>query len=415
MDKTIVKKKWTAKRILTYSILFVILVIIIKIYVFGDNRSKVYVESSKLVISPVSYGDFQEYVAVVGTVSNKETRYIDAVQPGVIKKVNKEVGAIVKKGDVIIELSNPSLELTVITQESSIYFQISTIRNTKLQLNQNYLSQLTQLTNFNYQLSLSEPQYQRYKVLLEKKLISQWEFDQVSEQYQMNKKQKAIFLSTFKEDSISRASQLEQITLSEFRMIESLNSTRHILDDLIIKAPIDGQLNTPEYRLGQTLNVGQRIGQIEVLGDYVIQVSIDEHYLAEINIGQKGSFEFAENNYELIISKVYPTVTNNNFQVAMDFVGEIPNGIKKGQNLQIKLEIGNQKKTLLLQSGNFYNNTAGVWVYVIDKEKNIAVKRNIKLGRNNPEYYEVLEGLKEGEKVITSSYDFGNYDVLELK
>ncbi|NOU19055.1 MAG: HlyD family efflux transporter periplasmic adaptor subunit [Bacteroidales bacterium] len=416
MDRIVKKKKWTTGRIIILSVLLVTLIIIIKILFFGDSRSKIQVELNKVIIATVKNDNFQEYVAVIGTVSNKETRYIDAVQPGVIKKVYKEVGANVKQGDIIMELSNPNLELTVITQESSIYFQISTIRNTKLQLNQNYLSQLSQITNFNYQLSLSEPQYQRYKVLLEKKLISQWEFDQVNEQYIMNKKQKDILLSSFKEDSLSRAGQLEQITMSEKRMLESLNSTRNQLDALIIRASIDGQLNTPEYRIGQTINSGQRIGQIEVTGDYVILVNIDEHYLADVNIGQKGTFEFAENTYGLVINKIYPSVVNNNFQVAMDFIGEIPKEIKKGQNLQIRLEFGKENKTLLVPAGNFYNKTGGNWIFCLDKTKKTAVKKMIKLGRKNPQYYEVLDGLNEGDMVITSSYDmFGNYEILKLK
>ena len=304
MDKVIEKKKWTVKKIIVLFILPIVFVVLVLSWIFADHSSTIKLEADKLVISTVSYDDFQEYISVLGSVRHKENRFIDAIQPGIIKRVNIESGANVKAGDVILELSNSSLELNVITQESAIYYQLSTIRNSKLQLNQNNLNQISQLANYNYQLNLSEPQYQRYKILLEKKLVSQWEFDQVNEQYLMYKKQKEIFLSTYYSDSISRVSQLEQISMSENRMIESLSSIRNMLDELIVRAPIDGQLSTPQYKIGQTINQGARIGQVDVLGNYVIQVNIDEHYLPEISLGKKGTFEFAGSNYELVISKI---------------------------------------------------------------------------------------------------------------
>ncbi len=416
MDKIIKKKKWTIKKIVIYSAITIFLIVIFRILVFGDSSSKIQVELTKSIIASTKIDNFQEYVSVIGTVSNEKTRFIDAVQPGVIKSIHKQVGAIVKQGDIIMELSNPTLELAVISSESSIYFQISTIRNLKLSLNQNYLNQLSQLTQVNYQLSLSEPQYQRYKVLLKKKLVSQYEFDQVKEQYLLNVKQKQIIMSSFKEDSISRAGQLKDISMAEKRNQESLNSNRLLLEDLIIKAPIEGRLNTPEYRIGQSITNGQRIGQIDVNDDYVINVNIDESYLADVDVGQKGSFEFAGNTYGLIVKKVYPSVVSNNFKVAMDFIDQVPNEIKIGQNFQIRLELGNENKALVVPAGAFYNKTGGNWIFCLDKDKKTAVKRKIKLGRKNPQYYEVLEGLKEGDQVITSSYDtFGNYKILILK
>ena len=417
MDKKIVKKRWTIKRILIYSVIAILVLILLGNIIFRDHNSKLLVESKGLVISEVEYNDFQEYISVIGIVKHKETSYIDAVQPGIIEKINTESGNIVKKGDVILKLTNSSLELNVITQESAIYYQLSTIRNSKLQLNQNNLNQLSQLTNFNYQLNLLYPQYKKYKIMLEKNLISQWEFDQVNEQYLMYKRQKELFLTTYYNDSISRVDQLKQIELSEKRMLESLINIRSMLDDLIVRAPINGQYNSSQlFKVGQTINAGDRIGQVDVLGGYVIRVNIDEHYLPDISTGQKGTFEFAGNKYDLIINKIYPTVINNNFQVDMNFVGKAPEVIKSGQNLQIRLELGNLKKALLIPAGGFYEKTGGNWVFLVDENKKTAVKRTIELGRSNPEYFEVLEGLNEGDKIITSSYDLlSNYDVLMLK
>jgi HlyD family secretion protein len=413
MDKIIEKKKWTKRKLIVFVILPSVLAIFLLYLVFSDNRARLKVESDQLVISTIKLDDFQEYIPVIGSVQYKDTRFIEAIQPGTIKKVYKESGNLVKKDDIIIELANPTLELTVITQESSLYYQLSTVRNSKLQLNQNELNQLSQLANYNYQINLSEPQYQRYKVMHEKNLISQMEFEQVSEQYLVNKRQRDLFLSSYRADSISRVDQLSQITLAENRMIESLKSVRQMLDALIIRAPIAGQLNSPDLKIGQTINAGQRIGQVNVLGDYTIRVNIDEHYLADIKTGQKGSFEFNGKNYTLVINKIFPTVTSNNFQVDMDFKGEFPKGIIFGQNLQIRLELGNLEKSLLLPAGAFYNKTGGSWVYVLDKNGKTAVKRNIKIGRKNPDNFEVLEGLTENERVITSSYDLlSNYDLL---
>lgn len=416
MDRIIEKKKWTKKKVILIILLPLAFILLSFYVVFSDGRVTLKVDTEQLVISTITLDEFQEYIPVTGVVQYKDTRFIEATQQGTIKKIYKESGNQVKKGDIILELVNPTLELTVITQETSLYFQLSTIRNSKLQINQNNLNQLSQLANFNYQIKLSEPQYQRYKVLLEKKQISKWEFEQVSEQYAMNVKQRDLFLSSYRSDSIYRIEQLEQISKAEERMNESLKSVRQVLEALILRAPIDGQLECPEMRIGQTINEGERIGQVNILNNYNILVEIDETYLTEIKVGQKGSFEFGGKNYNLVITKIIPTVTDNNFQVYMDFEGEISMNIISGQNLQIRLETSNLEKVLLLASGDFYNKSGGNWVFVLDKDGKTAVKKSIKTGRNNPEYFEVLEGLKEGDKVITSSYGlFSNYDVLVLE
>jgi HlyD family secretion protein len=301
-------------------------------------------------------------------------------------------------------------------QESSLYYQLSTIRSSKLQLNQNNLNQLSQLATYNYQLNLSEPQYRRYKVLLEKKLVSQWEFDQVNEQYLVYKKQKELFLSTYTSDSISRANQLEQISMSEQRMIESLKGIRNTLNDLTVRAPISGQLSTPKFEVGQTMNQGTRIGQVYVLNKFELNASVDETYLSRVAVGQAGSFELDGRDYRVKISKVYPAVNNGVFQVDMNFAGEVPVSLTGGQNVYLKLEMSNPYQATLLSLGSFYNKTGGKWVYVIDSGGDRAQKRNIRVGNKNPLFYEVLDGLKEGEQVITSSYDlYKDYDILILK
>ncbi len=416
MDRALKKKRWSLR--MTFLVAGTALGVAVFLYSFiiSGGGSKLTVEKGKLSVYTVRRGDFQEYIAVMGKIVPAEIENIEAIQSGTIKKIYKESGDFVQKGDVILELTNSSLELNVMVQESSLYYQLSTIRSSKLQLNQNNLNQLSQLATYNYQLNLSEPQYRRYKVLLEKKLVSQWEFDQVNEQYLVYKKQKELFLSTYTSDSVSRANQLEQISMSEQRMIESLKGIRNTLNDLTVRAPISGQLSTPKFEVGQTMNQGTRIGQVYVLNKFELNASVDETYLSRVAVGQAGSFELDGRDYRVKISKVYPAVNNGAFQVDMNFAGEVPASLTGGQNVYMKLEMSNPYQATLLSLGSFYNKTGGKWVYVIDPGGGRAQKRSIRVGNKNPLFYEVLDGLKEGERVITSSYDlYKDYDILILK
>jgi HlyD family secretion protein len=416
MDRKIEKKMWTVKRISLYAAVLLFVSFILYSFFFADKRSKLNVDLEKITISEVNYGVFQDFIPVTGTVLPQTTRYLDAKEGGIIQSIEKETGDIVNVGDVIIRLSNSTLELSVLNQQASIYEQINRSTTTRLSLNQNDLNQQQGLAEIDMQINLLKPQYERFKMLYEKDLISKREFEEVEENYKYNMKRKELTYASYKVDSTSRIKQLQELNASENRMRQSLDAVNRILDNLVIRAPIYGQLATPDHELGQSIVYGERIGQIDVIGSYKVRVRIDELYLPRVEIGLKGSFSQSGENYELVITKIFPTITEGRFEVDMEFTGAQPESIKRGLSVRIRLELGNSAEALLLPMGGFYKDSGGNWVYIIDKSGDRAVKQDIRLGRKNAEYFEVIEGLREGQRVITSSYNhFGDNQVLLLK
>ncbi|MEM9855883.1 MAG: efflux RND transporter periplasmic adaptor subunit [Bacteroidota bacterium] len=416
MDKKIKKKKWTIKKIGTILGITLLVVFVGYQFLFADRRSKLNVEVEKITIADVKRGAFLEFIPQTGTVEPSVTFYLDAIEGGTIKQVHAESGAMLKKGDFILELSNLNRELNVLSQEASLNESINQIRRTKLQLEQNDLQQQQTLALIDNELEKLEPQYRRQKMLFEKELVSQQDFEQIKADYEYNLKRKKITYTSYKNDSISRVRQLQQFNKSERRMTESLAGVGQILDNLNIKSPIDGQLTTPQLVEGQSVNPGQRLGQVDKVGSYKVRVPIDELYLPKISKGLSATTRFNNKQYQLIITYIYPNIINGRFEVDMEFVGETPAGIRRGQSLRMRIELGQPSEELLLPVGGFYKDTGGNWVFVVNGDGSKAEKRNIRLGRKNTEHFEVLEGLEPGDKVITSSYDnFGDNEVLILK
>ncbi len=416
MDKKIKKKVWTLKRISTIGGITLLVAFVGYQLLFADRRSKLNVPKDKITIAEVKRGVFQEFIPQTGTVEPSVTFYLDAIEGGQIKKIQKESGAMLKKGDVILELSNLNRELSVLSQEASLNESINRLRQTRLGLEQNDLSQQQQLALIENQLNILEPQYRRQKVLFEKELISRQEFEQTEANYNYNVKRKEITYKSYKSDSISRMRQLVQLNDSERRMMTSLNGVSQILDNLIIKAPIDGQLTAPQMYEGQTVNPGQRLGQVDRVGSYKVSAQIDELYLPRISTGLKATTPYNGKDYELVITYIYPNINNGRFQVDMQFVGDTPEGIRRGGSLRLRIELGQSSEELLLPVGGFYKDTGGNWVFVVTEGETKAEKRSIRLGRKNTEHFEVLEGLEPGDRVITSSYDnFGDNEVLVLQ
>lgn len=416
MDRKIKKKVWTVKRISLYALGLLFLSFVLYSFLFADKRSKVKVDAEKITIGEVKYGTFQDFIPVTGNVQPIETRYLDAIEGGIIQSINKETGEIVKTGDVILRLSNTSLELSVLSQEAALYESINRSSDTRLSINQNDLNQQAQLAEIKYQIELLKPQYERYKRLYEKNLISKREYEEVEEQYKYYLKRRELTYASYRQDSLARSSQIRRIDQSQQRMMQSLEGVGKILENLQIKSPINGQLATPDLEIGQSINPGERIGWVDVLDSFKVRVRIDELYLPRTEPGLKGTFTLAQKDYELVITKIYPTITEGRFEVDMEFTGEQPEGIKRGQSVRIRLELGNSAQALLLPVGGFYKDTGGNWVYVLEDDGARAVRKDIRLGRKNPEYFEVTDGLKPGDQVITSSYDhFGDNEVLLLK
>jgi HlyD family secretion protein len=416
MDRKIEKKTWTPRRIAAIVGGVVLLGGIIYQIGFADHRSTMNVEKDRLSIATVSTGEFTDYILVSGQIEPARTVYLDAIEGGTVNQVVRESGALLKKGDTILVLTNSNLQLDVMQRETMLYEQINNLRQTRLLLDQNDLNQQGQLAEIDYQISLLKPQYERFKELHEKKLVSDREFEEVREQYEYNVKRKKLTYTSYRNDSIARSFQLNQLRQSEGRMNASLNGVGNILNNLVITAPIAGQLATPQQlEIGQAINPGQRYGQIDILDEFKVRVPIDELYLPRISQGLRGKFTLSGADYELEISKIYPTITNGRFEVDMVFTGESPSGIRRGQSVRIRLELGQSEQSLLLPTGGFFKDTGGNWVFVLNAAGS-AEKRTIRLGRKNPEFYEVLEGLVEGEKVIVSGYEnFGTTEVLEMK
>ncbi|MEP1151269.1 MAG: HlyD family efflux transporter periplasmic adaptor subunit [Balneola sp.] len=416
MDKKIEKKTWTPKKIVIGVLILIFVGFTIYSFATMDLRSTLNVEREKITVSTVTEDSFQEFIQVSGVVQPIRTIFLDALEGGVIKSVNLESGTNVQQGDTIAVLTNSSLQLSVLQQEASLYDQINNVRNSRLNLEQNNLRLKEQLISVENQLNLAKPEYERQLSLFDKGLTSEQEFYQAKENYEYQKKRFEISSQSFKRDSIQTNSQLRQLDESEKRMFRSLDGVQAILENLIVTAPINGQLTTVELQQGQSINRGERIGQVDILDNYKIRVSVDEFHLSRISTGLEGSFNFAGQTHNLIITKVYPVINNGQFQVDMEFVDEAPSGLRRGQTARIRLELGDASDALLLARGGFYQATGGNWVFKLNEDGTKAVKQELRLGRQNPEYYEVLSGLQLGDKVITSSYDnFGDNEVLELK
>lgn len=416
MDRKIKKKTWTPKLISIVTVGLLLVSFIVYQLVFADSRSTMNVNMERITISTVKEGEFTDYIPVSGNIEPGETFYLDALEGGNIQEVVRESGAFVNAGDTILLLSNSKLQLEVMERESGLYFQINNLRQVRLQLDQNDLSQQAQLAEIDYQISLLKPQYERFKELHEKKLVSDREFEEVKEQYEYNVKRRKLTYEAYRNDSLSRSIQKKQLSDSERRMNQSLDGVGHILDNLAVKAPISGQLSTEQIEVGQSISPGQRYGQIDILDKFKVRVQIDELYLPRVGTGLKGTFNFSGSSYELEIGKIYPNVTSGRFEVDMFFTDEVPSGIRRGQTVRIRLELGESEQAVLLPTGGFYKDTGGNWVFVVNQSTGKAERRNIRLGRKNPEFYEVIEGLQVGEKVIVSGYEnFGKNEVLNLK
>jgi HlyD family secretion protein len=414
MDKQLTKKRFTVKKVATWGGGALLIVFIGYQFIFADRSSKLKVEKDKITISEVKRGVFQETIPQTGIVAPARTVFLDAIEGGNIKRIVRESGAMVKVGDVILELTNLNRELTILQQEASFNESINRARETKQTIMKNDLDQRLQLSSIQNQLDILEPQYRRQKQLFEKKLIAKQEFEQTEANYKYNKDRMRIAYEMYHADSTERIRQLKFTVESEKKMMISLDGLSKILDNLTLRATIDGQLATPHWEVGQAVTQGQSLGSIDVLGSYKVRVPIDELYLPRISTGLHATTDLAGKTYNLVITYIYPTITAGRFEVDMNFDGETPPGIRKGQSLRMRIELGQSSEELLLPVGGFYKDTGGNWVYVLDSE-NRAVRRDIKLGRKSPDYFEVLEGLKPGDKVVTSSYEnFGNNEVLLL-
>ena len=416
MDRKIEKKTWTLKRILTIAGIIAFVGLSVYAFWFMDVRSTLNVERDKLTISTVQENTFQEFIQVTGAVQPIQTIYLDAIEGGVVQEVFLESGTMVEEGDTILTLTNSSLQLQVMQQTSGLYDQINNVRNSRLNLEQNTLQLQDQLASAKSQMEILKSQYDRQKKLVERDLISEQEFQTTKENFEYQKRRYELTYESYKKDSVQTISQLRQLNNSEQRMFQNLEAVQQLLDNLSVTAPISGQLSTIELNQGQSISSGERIGQVDIMDGYKVRVAIDEYHLSRITQGLRGSFPFDGQSHELVITKIYPVINNGQFEVDMEFVNRAPEGLRRGQTVRIRLELGESASAVQIPRGGFYQTTGGNWVFVVNENDGKAYRRDIRLGRQNPEYFEVLSGISPGEKVITSSYDtFGDNEVLVLE
>ncbi len=416
MDRVIEKKKWTTKRLLTIGGVTALVLLIGSSYYFTSGKSKLNVDTERITISEVKNGPFQEFIPVNGVVMPITTIYLDANEGGRVDQKFVEDGTVMKKGDPIMKLANTDLELSLVNQETSVFNLLTQMQISRNAAQQNTISKLNQMADVDNAFKESERLYLLNKHLYEQKAIGLQEFKQSAIAYDYQVKRKKLTQQILKQDSVSTKQEVDQAKQSFGRTQNALAVMRQKVGDLIVRAPVDGQLTSLDAEIGQNKHQGERLGQIDVLSGFKVRVDVDEHYISRIFTGLTGDFDFSDKTYKLKIKKVFTQVTNGRFQVDMEFVGKVPEGIRRGQTLQIRLALGDETKALLLAKGGFYQQTGGNWIFKVSEDGKTAYKVDVQLGRQNPDYYEILQGLKPGDKVVTSSYEnYGTMQELVLK
>lgn len=416
MDVPIEKKRFTAPKIaMGIGGLLLLAFIIYTISLSGGN-SKLNVDSELLIISEVKNGSFQEKIAVSGMVLPITTIYLDALEGGRVEEIFVEDGAIMKKGESILRLSNTDLELSLVNQETSVYNLLTQMQISQNAAKENTINKLNRMTDVENAFIEAERLYKLNEKLYAQKAVGRQEFQEAENNYAYQKQRMKLTKEILKEDSLATKQEIQQSQNSYARTQSALALMRKKVGDLVVRAPVDGQLTSLDAEIGQSKNKGERLGQIDVLSGFKVRVEVDEHYISRIYPGQFGTFSFSGNEYKLVIKKVYTQVNGGRFQVDMLFDEKVPEGIRRGQSLQIRLALSDEKQALLVPKGAFFQQTGGNWIFKISENEKLAYRVDIQIGSQNTEYYEVLQGLNPGDKVISSSYaNYGDKQELILK
>lgn len=416
MDKIIEKKKgWRAaftKKALPYWGGALVLALVLWL-VFRDNSATLRVNADSLTISHVSQGEFNDYIRVSGQVQPMTTIQISPQEGGIVQEIVTEEGSRVKAGDVIVRLSNDNLDLQILNSEAELAEKENILRNTLISMEQQKLSLKQDKLQLQTEVARLRRKYEQNKALYEDRLIAREDYLTSKEDYELAAGKLELVKDRAEQDSLYRSVQILQMQESLDNMRRNMLMIRHRKENLTIKAPIDGELGLLDVVLGQSISAGMKIGQINNLDSYKIEAQIDEHYIDRVSAGLAATFQRQNDSYGAIIRKVYPEVRDGKFKADFKFEGETPDNIRSGQTYYLNLQLGQPENAVLVPRGTFYQKTGGKWIFVVAPEGGKAVRREIRIGRQNPQYYEVLEGLQPGEKVITSGYDsFGDNDVL---
>ena len=416
MDRVIEKKKginliFTKKAVPFW--LGAVLVAFIVWLVARDDSKKLRVNMDNISVSAVTMGQFNDYIRISGQVAPITTIQISPLEGGVVQEIVAEEGSRVKRGDVILILSNENLDMQILNSEADLAEKENILRNTMIQMEQQKLSVEQEKLQLQMDVRRNKRNYEALKSLYDDGLISKEEFLKAEEDYQLSASRLKLVENRAKQDSLYRSVEITQMQESLENMRQNMMMIRKRKDNLTIKAPIDGELGLLDVTLGQSVAAGSKIGQINNLDSYKIEAQIDEHYIDRVSAGLDATFERQSERYQAQIRKVYPEVRDGKFKADFKFVGQQPENIRSGQTYYLNLQLGQPVEAILIPRGAFYQKTGGKWIYVVSADGTKAMRRDIRIGRQNPQYYEVLDGLEAGEKVITSSYDnFGDSDVL---
>lgn len=416
MDTIIEKKKGFQKKHIAYIAGGILVFFVIYLLVFQDRLSTLNVEKDKISIETITAGQFDDYIRVIGRVEPIVTIYMDALEGGRVVNRYIEEGEMVKKGDVILKLENRELYQTILISETSLAEKENYLRTARISFEVDRIETKRSLLENQYRLTKAKRKYDQNKKLFQSNLISKEDFLQAEEDFQYEKELIVINKQKAMNDSLIKTKDVVQLEADMVKMRKTLALVQERLDNLNVKAPIDGQLGMLNAEIGQQIGMGNRIGQINVLSNFKVQALIDEHYIDRITTNLAGTLERQEKKFNLKVKKVFPEVRDGQFKIDLVFTDHLPDNVRTGQSYHLNLQLGEPAKAVLLSRGGFYQSTGGQWIYVLDASGKVATKRNIKIGGQNPQFYEVLEGLRPGEKVITSGYEtLGNNDKLVLK
>ena len=416
MDKIIEKKTgWRAaftKKALPWWLGALLLVFVIYLIARPNNKT-LRVDKDTVTISSAVKGEFNDYIRISGRVQPMTTIQLSPQEGGIVEKILIEEGSPVKAGDAILILNNDNLDLQILNSEAELAEKENILRNTQIQMEQQKLDVRQNVLEYGMQVDRLRRAYEQQKALYEDKLIAKEEYLKAEEDYRLAKQKYDLMAERSKQDSLYRGTQIDRMEECLENMQLNMSMIRRRKSNLIVKAPIDGELGLLEVVLGQSIAAGTKIGQINSVGTYKVEAQIDEHYIDRVIAGLEATFERQGETYSTVIRKVYPEVRDGKFKADFKFDGEQPDNIRAGQTYYLNLQLGQPEEAVIIPRGTFYQKTGGKWIYVVNKEGTKAVKREIRIGRQNPQYYEVLEGLEPGEKIIPSGYDtYGDSDVL---
>jgi len=400
MDRKVVRKKSKAKQaLLTVAITAVVGLVA---WQFSNKLSgkSISVDSNRIVVSTVVSGTFEDFIPVRGRVAPAKTVFLDAVEGGRVERILVEDGAQLTAGNLIVELSNASLQLNVLGNEARVAEQLNNMRSIELSLEQNRLRHKSNIIDIEYQIKLLTRQLAREQELVASGAVSQSAFDDTKDTLNWYQQRLLVTQESQASDTRMQEEQLKFLKATSQRLESNLEISRQNLDNMNVKAPVNGKLSGFNIEIGQSIGRGERLGQIDTPNDYKVTAYIDEFYLGRVDIGQRAVFK----DYQLIIKKIYPQVQNGQFEVDFTFAGAQPSGIRRGQTIQTKLTLGDASKAVLIPNGAFYQDTGGNWIFVVTENGDEAVRRPVRLGRRNNQFIEVLDGLEVGEQVVTSPY-----------